>query len=146
MCLFPACSTFFDHSLVIINMQLTNVVYLLIALLGCHYLADFCLTAPVMIRAKSDGRKLWPIVLHAAIHSALMGLCLLVYGIGWRSLLILTMIELVSHFVIDVLKTRVSIRFPYLSDNRHKPYWMLYGLGQLLHQMVVIVIWYSAIH
>ena len=125
---------------------MTNAVYLLIALLGCHYLADFCLTLPVMIRAKSDGRKLWPIVLHASIHAVLMGLCLLIYGVEWQMLLFLMMIELVSHFVIDVSKTRVSIRFPFLSDNRHKPYWMLYGLDQLLHQMVVIVIWYSAIH
>ena len=98
---------------------MTNVVYLLIALLVCHYLADFCLTLPVMIRAKSDGRKLWPIVLHASIHAVLMGLCLLIYGVEWQMLLILMMIELVSHFVIDVSKARVSIRFPYLSDNRH---------------------------
>lgn len=30
---------------------------LLTALLGCHYLADFCLTMPVMIWAKADGSK-----------------------------------------------------------------------------------------
>ena len=100
---------------------MTNNVLLLIALLVCHYLADFCLTMPVMIRAKSDGRSLWPIALHATIHAVLMGLCLLVYGIGWLLLLVLMMIELVSHFVIDVSKAQLSIRFPYWSDNRHKP-------------------------
>ena len=31
-------------------------IFLLILLLVCHYLADFCLTLPVMIRAKADGR------------------------------------------------------------------------------------------
>jgi len=125
---------------------MTNTVYLLIALLVCHYLADFCLTAPVMIRAKADGKKLWPIVLHAAIHAVLMGLCLLVYGTGWRLLLLLMMTELGSHFVIDVSKAHISIQFPYWSDNRHKPYWMLYGFDQLLHQMVVIFIWYITVH
>lgn len=124
---------------------MTNAIYLLIVLLVCHYLADFCLTVPVMIRAKSEGKELWPILLHAAIHAALMGLCLLVYGTGWRLLQIFMMIELGSHFVIDVSKTQISIRFPYWSENRHKPYWMLYGFDQLLHQIVIVLIWYWAI-
>lgn len=34
---------------------MTNAAYLLIALLVSHYLADFCLTMPVMIRAKAVG-------------------------------------------------------------------------------------------
>lgn len=38
-----------------------------------HYLADFCLAAPVMVRAKADGKELWAIVLHSAIHAVLMG-------------------------------------------------------------------------
>ena len=125
---------------------MTNTVLLLITLLVCHYLADFCLTMPVMIRAKTDGRNLWPIALHATIHAVLIGLCLLVYGVGWQLLLVLIVTELVSHFAIDVLKAQISIRFPYWSDNRHKPYWMLYGLDQLLHQIVMIVIWYLAIN
>lgn len=124
---------------------MTNVAFLLIVLLVCHYLADFCLTMPVMIRAKADGRKLWPIALHATIHAVLIGLCLLAYGVGWQLLLVLMMTELISHFIIDVLKAQISIQFPSWSDSRHKPYWMLYGLDQLLHQMVVIIIWYSAI-
>lgn len=57
---------------------------LLILLLFCHYLADFCLTTPAMIRAKTDGRTYGPILLHAGIHAALVGCCLLVYGTPWR--------------------------------------------------------------
>jgi len=120
-------------------------VILLIALLVCHYLADFCLTMPRMIRAKADGKELWPIALHAAIHAVLMGLCLLVYGAEWWLLLVLMMVELCSHFAIDVLKAQISIRFPYWSDNWRKPYWMLYGFDQLLHQMVVVVLWYIVV-
>ena len=123
---------------------MTSATLLLIALLVCHYLADFCLTMTVMIRAKADGRRLWPIALHALVHAALMGMCLCIYGVGWKWLLVLTAIELVSHFVIDVSKARLSIRHPYLSDSRRKPYWMLYGLDQLLHQLVVVVIWQLA--
>jgi hypothetical protein len=117
---------------------------LLVALLVSHYLADFCLTLPVMIRAKADGRRLWPIALHAAVHAALMGLCLMVYGMSVRLLMALMALELVTHFAIDVAKARLSARFPFWSDIRQKPYWMLYGFDQLLHQMVVIAIWCMA--
>jgi len=55
------------------------------------------------------------------------------------------MTELVSHFAIDVLKAKISNRFPYWSDNRHKPYWMLYGFDQLLHQIMLVIIWYYSI-
>lgn len=122
-----------------------NSVFLLIALLVCHYLADFCLTMPVMIRAKADGKNLWPIVLHSAIHAVLMGLCILIYGSEWQILLVSLMVEFVSHLALDVSKAKISIIFPSLSNSRHKPYWVLYGLDQLLHQMVIVLIWYLVI-
>ena len=85
---------------------------LLIALLVCHYLADFCLTLPIMIRAKVDGRNLWPIFLHALVHALLVGLCLLIWGVTWNKLLLLMAIELISHFLIDTCKARLSVHFP----------------------------------
>lgn len=114
----------------------------LVSLIICHYLADFCLTWPELIRVKADGKDQWPIVLHATIHALLMGFCLLVYGIEWQLLLLLVLLELLSHFIIDTTKARLSIRFPYWTDMRRKPYWMLYGLDQLLHQLVIVLIWY----
>ena len=119
---------------------------LLIALLFCHYLADFCLTMPVMIRAKADGKPLWPIALHALVHAVLIGVCLLVFGVRWGLLAQLMLLEFASHFIIDTLKARLTAHFPILADARRKPYWMLYGFDQLLHQLVVIVIWYLAIY
>ena len=123
-----------------------NPVLLLTALLVCHYLADFCLTMPMMIRAKADGKHPWPIALHAAIHAILMAMCILIYGTGWSLLLVSLTVEFISHFAIDVSKARISNIFSHLSDNRHKPYWVLYGLDQLLHQMVIVLIWYLATH
>lgn len=118
---------------------------LLIVLLICHYLADFCLTTPKMIQAKADGRNIWPILLHASVHALLMGLCLLVFGVSWKLLLLLMLAELVSHFLIDTAKGRLTAHFPKLADMQQKPYWMLYGFDQLLHQGVIIGIWYYAI-
>ena len=118
---------------------------LLVPLIVCHYLADFCLTMPVMIRAKAEGKNLWPIALHAAIHAMLVGLCLLIYGIEWKLLSLMMSVEWLSHFVIDTSKARVSIRYPRLADSHYKPYWMLYGFDQLLHLLVIVLIWYCCI-
>ena len=114
---------------------------LLTALLACHYLADFCLTTPAMIRAKADGRNLWPIMLHAVVHALLMTICLLLMGILWRVILSAMAVEWGTHFLIDLAKARLSVQFPLLADQRQKPYWMLYGFDQLLHQLVVVGIW-----
>lgn len=47
------------------------MMLLLIALLICHYLADFCLTWPALIRSKADGRNVWPILLHVAVFNSI---------------------------------------------------------------------------
>lgn len=117
-------------------------LFLLIALLVCHYLADFCLTSPAMIKAKADGRNPWPILLHAGIHAGLVGICLLCWQISWNLLLMMMALELVSHFLVDTAKGRLSARFPRLADPQGKPYWMLYGFDQLLHLSVMAVIWF----
>lgn len=121
-----------------------NIPYmalLLVVLLACHYLADFCLTTPAMIRAKADGKDLSPIVLHSSVHAVLIGLCLIAFGVEWQRSLVLMLLELVSHFVIDTSKARLSARRPYLADMRYKPYWMVFGFDQLLHLLIIIVIW-----
>ena len=120
-------------------------ILLLVFLLVCHYLADFCLTWPKLVAAKSGGRNLWPIALHSSVHAVLIGLCLVAFGVEWKLLLLLALLELVSHFIIDTSKARLSARFPYLSDIRGKPYWMLFGCDQLLHQFVIVIIWFLSI-
>ncbi len=60
-------------------------------------------------------------------------------------LCILMAFELISHFLIDILKAKLSVKYPRLADTHQKSYWMLYGLDQLLHQLVVIAIWYMAV-
>ena len=72
----------------------------------------------------------------------LMGLCLLIFGASWKLLLLLMLAELVSHFLIDTGKGRLTARFPKLADMQQKPYWMLYGFDQLLHLLVIMGIWY----
>lgn len=115
---------------------------LFVTLLVCHYLADFCLTSPVMIRAKADGRNVWPILLHASVHALMIGLCLLLWGISWKLVLLMMLTELVTHFLIDTGKGRLTARYPTLADQQHKPYWMIYGFDQFLHLLVIVFIWH----
>lgn len=35
--------------------------------------------------------------------------------------------------------------FPAFGHQQQKPYWMLYGLDQLLHLLVIVIIWYYCI-
>ena len=114
-------------------------------MLICHYLADFCFTSPAMIKAKADGRNPWLILLHAGIHAGLIGLCLLVWGVSWKLLLMLALIELVSHFLIDTFKGYLTARYSFFANMQKKPYWMLYGLDQLLHLLVIVIICYYCI-
>lgn len=122
-----------------------NVILLIVLLVG-HYLADFCLTTPAMIRAKADGRKAGPILLHAGVHALLVGVCLLVFGVSWKLLLMLMLAEFVSHYLIDTAKGLLTARFPLLADQQKKPYWMIYGFDQLLHLLIIVGIWYYSMN
>ncbi|MEO6902401.1 MAG: hypothetical protein ABI315_04515 [Bacteroidia bacterium] len=51
-----------------------NNSILLISLFFCHFLADFThLSTNWMLSAKRLGKPLFPILSHAAVHAALMG-------------------------------------------------------------------------
>ena len=118
--------------------------WLLIFLFICHYLADFCLTTPSMIKAKADGKNPLPIILHSLAHAILMGICLLMFAVGWQLVVLLMALEMATHFLIDTSKGLITSHFKFLSDNSRKPYWILYGSDQLLHQTVIIIIWMIA--
>ena len=118
---------------------------LLISLLVCHFLADYCLTTPQMIEAKATGKHLPHIVLHAAVHAVLIGVVLLVFEVTFAIIAWLFALELVTHFVIDYGKGFLGRRFPSLSDNTKKAFWVLYGFDQLLHLLVIVMIVYCAV-
>ncbi len=50
------------------------------------------------------------------------------------------LLEVVSHFLIDLGKGLISGHSQVLSDPNQKPYWMLYGFDQLLHLSVLLLI------
>lgn len=115
---------------------------LLISLLICHFLADYCLTTPAMIKAKATGEKLRYIFFHSGIHAVLMGIVLLAFDISLTIALLLFAFELCTHFIIDYLKGLAGRRIPAFADNRMKPFWALYGFDQLLHLLVIVAMVY----
>ena len=118
---------------------------LLISLFICHFLADYCLTTPQMIKAKASGKKLQHIFFHSCVHAILMSLVFFAFSISWKTVLLLFSFELCSHFVIDYIKGFAGRLFPTLADNQQKPFWILYGLDQLLHLLVIVAMVYFAL-
>ena len=115
---------------------------LLILLIVCHFIADYCLTTRQMLAAKASGKKVQYIVLHAGVHAVLMSGVLIAFGTGLRLVALLFAIELVSHFIIDYAKGLTGRRFPGCADVKKKAFWVVYGLDQLLHLLVIVaMVW-----
>ncbi len=117
-------------------MQQTTI---LIGLFICHFLADYThLSTAWMLNAKRFGKPLFPIFIHAAMHTMLMSLVL-----GWfigftNNWAYLVIFQWVTHFLIDVWKGRMNGWFPSLQSPANKWHWIVFGFDQLLHALVII--------
>jgi hypothetical protein len=114
---------------------------ILILLFGCHFLADYThLSTAWMLNAKRLGKPLYPIFTHAFIHASLMLVLLaLVFGLSGLKLAILFGFQLVTHFLIDVWKGRMNSWFPVLQSPANKWHWIIFGIDQYLHAIVIII-------
>lgn len=113
---------------------------LLAALLAAHTLGDFTpLATARMRRAKAEGGPVGLIVVHAAVHAALVGLVLLVVIEPSAPVLALAVgLELSTHFGIDMTRARLGLRVPALADMWSNPFWWALGVDQLLHGLVLV--------
>lgn len=111
---------------------------ILAGLFFCHFLADYTpLTTSWMLQAKKFGKPLFPIFIHALVHSVLMGLFLLCIGINY--IFPLMAIQLTTHLFIDVMKGRLSGWFPALLQTENKWFWIVFGADQFMHALVIIL-------
>jgi hypothetical protein len=101
------------------------------------------LLGPEMLDAKQLGKPILPILVHAAIHACLMGLVLWAFY-GFKTALIGFAIQLLPHFFIDLFKGKVSEKFPVLQNPSNKLHWMVFGLDQQLHIVVIVMTAYIA--
>jgi hypothetical protein len=112
---------------------------ILIGLFICHFLADYThLSTAWMLNAKRLGKSLFPIFIHAAMHTMLMSLVL-----GWfigftNDWAYLVIFQWVTHFLIDTWKGKMNVWFPALQSPANKWHWIVFGFDQLLHALVII--------
>ena len=118
---------------------------ILLVLFFCHFLADYTwLSTSWMLNAKRIGKPLFPIFIHAAIHTMLMSLVL-----GWfigftNTWAYLVIFQWVTHFLIDVWKGKMNVWFPVIQSPANKWHWVIFGLDQYLHAVVIITMAYIA--
>ena len=112
---------------------------ILIGLFICHFLADYThLSTTLMLNAKQFGKPLFPIFIHALVHTLLMSL-VLGWFIGFTNIwAYLAIFQWVTHFLIDVWKGRMNRWFPSLQNSVNKWHWVVFGFDQLLHALVII--------
>lgn len=113
-------------------------VITLVALNICHWMGDFThLSTAWMLNAKWLGKPIGPIFAHALVHATLMFLVVLILH-GYVAAVITYFIQLITHFLIDLLKGRLNGWFPKLQDIKNKFHWWVFGGDQFAHQMVII--------
>ena len=69
---------------------------LLAALFICHFASDFAFTRQRMLIAKSKGWPPFPIMEHAAVHAVTMSAAFAIYGIEWKTIGILFLVECID--------------------------------------------------
>lgn len=118
------------------------MILLLILLNIAHFLGDYThLSTKKMLEAKRIGSPLMLIAFHSAVHAVLFAIILVFYTEG-LIFGICIWVEFISHFAIDVLKGKLNVWFPSLSNPANKFHWYIFGLDQLAHQLIIILIVY----
>jgi hypothetical protein len=120
---------------------------LLTGLLASHFLCDYIpLSTSIMLSAKRIGKPLGPIFNHALVHMigvlVVLGIALQFTHISAVVAIICLLVELSTHFIIDVLKGRCNTWFPVVANPANKSHWVIFGFDQLLHQLVMLLICY----
>jgi len=115
---------------------------LMAALLVAHFLGDFTpLATARMQQAKSLGRPVGPIAVHAMVHAVLVAVAVaLAASPGLRVVGAAAAIEFGTHLAIDWTRGRLGARIPALSDSGDQEFWTALGLDQLAHGLVLVAI------
>jgi len=109
----------------------------LIILSICHWAADFThLSTDWMLNAKKYGKPLYPIFIHALVHASLFFFtCLFFYNL--HIAIYIGLFQLITHFIIDLLKGKISFYFRKLENPSNKYHWWLFGADQFAHHLVI---------
>lgn len=102
-------------------------------------MADFThLQTAEMVSAKKRG-DLVPLLLHAWWHGCLMMLVVILFDFAPIAPYVF-LFQTFAHFCIDALKAKMNVWFPQYAEPSNVYHWYIFGLDQLLHQVVIILI------
>lgn len=121
-------------------------IQIIIGLFFCHFLADYThISTAWMLSAKRLGKPLFPIFIHAGIHTILMFLFLVWFTKDLSLVLKLSVFQWATHFLIDVWKGRMNSWFPALQSPTNKWHWVVFGMDQFFHAIVIIIMYYCVV-
>ncbi len=111
----------------------------LIALNVCHWAADFThLSTDWMLNAKRYGKPLYPIFIHALVHALLFFTTVwILYDMD--KAIFAGGFQLITHFLIDLVKGKLSFWFRELEDPTNKFHWWIFGADQFMHHAVIVL-------
>jgi hypothetical protein len=116
---------------------------LLLALLFCHWLADYTwLSRPHMLAAKRFGAPFGPILEHGLTHGTLMFAVLLAFGVEQVLAIELYLFQTWTHAGIDWAKGVLNKRFIVLQSPQNVLHWAVFGFDQYLHCVVIVLMWH----
>lgn len=119
--------------------ELTTIFTLLVIFQIKHFVADFPLQFPYMLRKFSPKWDFFvPLSLHCAVHAVLTLVICFVYNpaLWW-----LAIVDFVVHFVMDRIKSgpRYLGRF---NDFNRSAFWITFGLDQMVHHLThLYIVW-----
>jgi hypothetical protein len=124
--------------------DLHTVFLLLVVFQVKHFIADFPLQFPYMLRKLSAGWEfVWPLTLHCTVHAVLtLFICLVVEPHYWW----LAILDFVVHFIMDRIKSgpRYLGRFRDVTSSK---FWMAFGFDQMVHHLThFYIIWVLLTH
>jgi hypothetical protein len=116
-----------------------KALVILIVLNICHWAADFThLSTDWMLNAKKYGKPLYPIFMHALVHAILFFISVLIM-FDLPKAIAIGLLQLISHFIIDLLKGKITFWFRSLEDPSNKYFWWLFGADQFMHHLIIII-------
>lgn len=133
---------------------MSEVILYILVLNVCHFLGDYThLSTSWMLNAKRTGWPPLPIICHALVHASLMFVATTLYLIwtgvmSWSDVFIFKydildsvfIFQFLTHLAIDSLKGRMNVWFPSFASPANKQHWYAFGLDQLAHQIVILII------
>lgn len=120
-------------------------MWLLLTLFFCHWLADYTpLSDPKMLAAKRFGTPFPPILVHGWVHGTLMFVALLAFHVEAVRAVELYLFQTWTHAFIDTVKGRLNARFTVLQSPANVQHWMVFGLDQYAHTVVILLMWHYA--